>query len=75
LASPVPDGVEAAGDILEKPDIALYKSKQSGRDRVSVCMAKCYSGSDGQLVKAAAMRFPAEPAEVGAADEGFTGNF
>ena len=31
-----PDGVDVAGDALEKADVALYKSKQSGRDRVTV---------------------------------------
>jgi diguanylate cyclase (GGDEF)-like protein len=31
-----PEGVDTAGDVLEKADVALYKSKQSGRDRVTV---------------------------------------
>jgi diguanylate cyclase (GGDEF)-like protein len=31
-----PESVDAAGDVLEKADVALYKSKQSGRDRVTV---------------------------------------
>jgi diguanylate cyclase (GGDEF)-like protein len=31
-----PEGVDGAGDVLEKADVALYKSKQSGRDRVTV---------------------------------------
>ena len=30
-----PDNVEKAADVLEKADIALYKSKQDGRDKVS----------------------------------------
>ncbi len=30
-----PESVEEPGDVLEKADIALYKSKQSGRDRVT----------------------------------------
>jgi diguanylate cyclase (GGDEF)-like protein len=31
-----PEGIDTAGDVLEKADVALYKSKQSGRDRVTV---------------------------------------
>jgi len=31
-----PESVDAAGDVLDKADVALYRSKQSGRDRVSV---------------------------------------
>ena len=31
-----PESVDTARDVLEKADIALYKSKQSGRDRVTV---------------------------------------
>jgi diguanylate cyclase len=31
-----PESVEAAGNVLEKADVALYESKQSGRDRVTV---------------------------------------
>ncbi len=30
-----PDGVETANEVLEKADVALYRSKQSGRNRVS----------------------------------------
>ena len=30
-----PDNVEKAADVLEKADIALYKSKQDGRNKVS----------------------------------------
>jgi diguanylate cyclase len=30
-----PESVEDPKDVLEKADIALYKSKQSGRDRVT----------------------------------------
>jgi len=31
-----PESVDAAGDVLDKADVALYWSKQSGRDRVTV---------------------------------------
>jgi diguanylate cyclase (GGDEF)-like protein len=31
-----PESTGTAGDVLEKADVALYKSKQSGRDRVTV---------------------------------------
>jgi hypothetical protein len=31
-----PESVNIARDVLEKADVALYKSKQSGRDRVTV---------------------------------------
>jgi diguanylate cyclase (GGDEF)-like protein len=31
-----PESVATAGDVLEKADVALYKSKHSGRDRVTV---------------------------------------
>jgi diguanylate cyclase (GGDEF)-like protein len=31
-----PESVDAAGDVLDKADVALYWSKQTGRDRVSV---------------------------------------
>jgi diguanylate cyclase (GGDEF)-like protein len=31
-----PEGIDTAADVLEKADVALYRSKQSGRDRVSV---------------------------------------
>jgi diguanylate cyclase (GGDEF)-like protein len=31
-----PEGVDAAAEVLEKADVALYISKQSGRDRVTV---------------------------------------
>ena len=30
-----PDSVETANEVLEKADIALYKSKQTGRDRIT----------------------------------------
>jgi diguanylate cyclase (GGDEF)-like protein len=31
-----PESVDTAGHVLEKADVALYRSKQSGRDRVTV---------------------------------------
>ncbi len=34
-----PESVDVAGNVLEKADVALYKSKQSGRDRVTVYRA------------------------------------
>jgi diguanylate cyclase (GGDEF)-like protein len=30
-----PEGVDEPAEVLDKADIALYKSKQSGRDRVT----------------------------------------
>jgi len=50
-----PESVPTAGDVLEKADVALYKSKQLGRDRVTVYRED--SGIVKQLpVAAAAVR-------------------
>lgn len=53
----------------------IIPAKAATIDWSTVCRANSYPGCYGQLVKAAAMIFPVEPTEVGAADERFTGNF